>query len=347
MPIYISRALGGLKKFTSTSWAFFTGIIIVLVGFFANFTDYKQPDITVEITAVTTTSSDPVDVVRIPELSMVKEYLGIDGPFGFRLQGTRGPGLLVDEIDRQLLIATSQTNSEGADIDRQARLFDSLISNPKADQENQLNELEAGLSREPVITFNAGAGIPPDSKKTMSAVDRIQSASVRIRKLIESRRKNHAESTSKVLDAAKQWAAYKEKVLPNKARLSVTTAIGNQGSGATSLKPQGLLRANLGDGNYLDLPMRLSGYETSSELGVLPAKAFKVVRFQSDEVQSMNPADRQRYSTFLGNVSPATIYLTDVRGNKFASNSVPFSPGVYEQKVYDSLKQFASKAPTR
>jgi hypothetical protein len=127
----------------------------------------------------------------------------------------------------------------------------------------------------------------------------------------------------------------------------VTCAVGNRGAGATSIKPQALLRANLGDGNYLDLPMKLSGYDSSSDLAALPSQSFKVVRFQSEEVQSMNPADRQRFKTFLGNVSPATIYIADVRARTYPSNSVPFSPGVYEQKVYDSLKQFATKSGLR
>ncbi len=335
----LSSALKGAKGLIRASWQFFVGVIVALVAFFGNFTDYRRPDVSVEITAVTTTSSDPIDVVRIPELSTLREYLEIDGPRGLRLTVGRVPGLLADEIDRQLLIATNQTNSEGTEIERQARLLDSLISNPKPDLENQLIELEVAL--QPPFFERA----TPDAKKEETPAQRIDAAAKRIRKLLEGRRKSHGDSSVKAAEAAKQWSTYKDKVLPNKARLIVTTAIGNQGSGATSLKPQGLLRAHLGDGNYLDLPMRLSGYENSAELGVLPSRAFKVVRFQSDEVQSMNPADRQRYNTFLGNVSPATIYLTDVRGNKFASNSVPFSPGVYEQKVYDSLKQFATSKP--
>ena len=332
------------KRFIRASWQFFTGVIVALVAFFGNFVDYKQPDITVEITAVTTTSSDPIDVVRLPELGALKNFLELDGPIAFRPISGRAPGYLVSELDRQLLIATNQVTADGAEIERQARQLDSLISNPKQDQELQLNELEMQLQgrfgREPSEIF-------PESKKDRSSQGKSDVIVKRIRKLIETRRKAFTDATAKSVEAEHQWTGYKDKILPNKARLVVTCAIGNRGAGATSLKPQGLLRANLGDGNYLDLSMKLSGYETSSDLGVLSSQSFKVMRFQSDEVQSMNPADRQRYNTFLGNVSPATIYIADVRGKTYASNSVPFSPGVYEQKVYDSLKQFASKPAMR
>jgi hypothetical protein len=93
--------------------------------------------------------------------------------------------------------------------------------------------------------------------------------------------------------------------------------------------------------------MKLSGYESSQDLGVIQPHSYNIVRFQSDEVQSMTSADRQRYSTFLGNVSPATVYISDVNSKVYASNSVPFSPGVYEQKVYDLLKQFATEIGQR
>lgn len=344
MPNFLTSLWLRLKRVVGASWQFFTGVVITLIAFFGNFVDYKQPDLTVEVTAVTTSSSDPIDIIRIPELSSMKEFLELDGPLAFRMPTGRAPGFSVDEIDRQMIIAGSQVTAQGAEIDRQGRRLDSLVSNPGPDQEAQLTELAREL-RTPFDRDEEASSADP--KKPITVQEKIDSIVKQIRQLIESRRKSYAELTVKSSDAAKQWSIYKEKVIPNKARLVVTCAIGNRGAGATSLKPQGLLRANLGDGNYLDLSMRLKGYESSSEIGVLPSQAFKVVQFQSDEVQSMNPADRQRYDTFLGNVSPATIFVADVRGNIYSSNSVPFSPGVYEQKVYDTLKQFASKLAQR
>ncbi|MDI3383791.1 hypothetical protein ACFPPF_12755 [Xenophilus aerolatus] len=340
--ITLKNLLLQTKIAISKTWKFFAGGIVTLVAFFGNFMDYRQPAISVEITAVTTTSADPIDIIRITDLSLLKEMLDLTGPIGIiRLSSSTGrePGLPVDEIERQISIQTGNIQAEGTEIERHARNFDLIISGSKQDQETQLIELENLLTS----PFDRVAGNTPNDNSKLNPQEKVEALGKRIRKILETRRKTYAEKKSKAEEAIKQWSQYKEKILPNKARLILTAAIGNQGSGATSLKPQGLLRANLGDGNYLDLPMKLSGYENSGDLGVLPARAYKVMRYQSDEVQSMNPADRLRYSTFLGNVSPATLYITDVRGNQYASNSVPFSPGVYEQKVYDSLKQFASR----
>lgn len=137
------------------------------------------------------------------------------------------------------------------------------------------------------------------------------------------------------------WEKYKVE-LDTRKRLVVTCAIGNRGAGATSLKPQALFRANVASGHYLDFEMRLKGYDSTVDLASLPSESFKVVQFQSEEVRSMNASDQLRFKTFLSNASPTTLYVADVRGRTYASNAVPFAAGVYEQRVYDLLKQFAA-----
>jgi hypothetical protein len=336
---YLRSATSSLKRWVALSWQFFTGVIVALVAFAANFQDFKQPEVSVEITAVTTTSSEPVDLVRIPELSGLKAVLGTDRiPFAIGTD-SKNTGITPDEIDRQLLILNSQISSQAAEIDRLERQFTGIASNKSHDQENLLNDMVREL--QPFFSL----GNSPDAKNQTSQQERIDDLIQTVRKLVSEKQKQQNDLTSTTKEAERQWNNYKATVLPNKARLVVTCAIGNRGAGATSLKPQALFRANLGDGNYLDFPMKLSGYESSAEGASLQTQVYKVIRFQSDEVQSMAPADRERFKSFLGNASPATLFVSDVRGNTYFSNTVPFSPGVYEQKVYDSLKQFASRSP--
>jgi hypothetical protein len=177
---------------------------------------------------------------------------------------------------------------------------------------------------------------------TANEAENIENLKKQINKSLENKRKDKDARIGKYNLAQKQWSNYKELVMPNKVKLVITCAIGNQGSGATSIKPQALFRANLGAGNYLDFAMKMSGYDSSPDIASLSSQSYKVIRFESEEIQSMTNADRERFKSFLGNASPARIFISDVQGNVTASNSVPFSPGVYEQKMFDSLKQFAS-----
>ncbi|MCP3751623.1 hypothetical protein [Pseudomonas sp. SBB6] len=324
----INGIIKGTRGILRGLWGFFTGVVVSVIAFAANFTDFKQPDVTVEITSVTTTSSKPLDLARIPELSDLAVVLGIDSSRSFFFI-KQDNGIAVEEIQRQMQIRKSSFAATLAEMDRVERQVNSAVDSG-TDKENVLSNAIRRYSDMDFTPF------PGEGDKTQELLEIF-------RKTMKDNREKVAESIARFEKAEKQWAVYQDTTLPDLARLEVTAAIGNRGSGATSLKPQGLLRANLGDGNYLDVTMKLSGYEKSADMAELQSKTFKVVRFQSEELQSMNPADRQRFKTFLGNVSPATIYVADVRGKAYFSNSVPFSPGVYEQKVYDSLKQFATE----
>lgn len=337
----LQTALSKIKRLLAISWQFFTGVVVAIVAFATNFHDFKQPDVSVEITAVTSTSSEPIDLVRIPELSGLKAMIEGDG-FPLRLHvGDSGVGMTPDEIDRQLLILNGQVSSQASELDRIERQFTGIAANRTPDQETALNDLVMDISG-PFRFAN-----PSEAKKSISPQDRVDGLINEAKKQISERRNQQSDFAAKVKEAERQWSNYKANVLPSRARLVVTSAIGNRGAGATSLKPQALFRANLGDGNYLDFPMKLSGYEKSVDSSSLQTQVFKVLRFESDEVQSMAPADRERFKSFLGNASPATLFVSDVRGKTYSSNTVPFSPGVYEQKVYDSLKQFASQSLQR
>lgn len=329
-----------LIKYLQPVWKFFVGGVVVL-GVISTFKDLKQPDVTVEITSVATASSEPIDLMRVSDLAVVRDFINM-GPGLFPLSdvGAATPAMSVEEIDRQIQIAANRAMTRRDEMNSLVQRLDKALSSTTANKETLLEEIEQDNLFLPSIILD-----DPDTPIRRSPLTQEQKNDAtieRIRQQIAQRRKHSDLTMAKMSSAESRWAEYKEKILPNRARLVITAAIGNKGSGATAIKPLGILRANLGEGNYLDLPMKLSGYESSPDLGVIQPHSYKIIRLQSDEVQSMTSAERQRYVTFLGNVAPATIYMTDVNNEVFASNSVPFSPGVYEQKVYDLLKQFAS-----
>ena len=70
-------------------------------------------------------------------------------------------------------------------------------------------------------------------------------------------RDGRLQEREKLLTAAEaELTSYRERA-KNDAKIIVTAAISNAGDGATTLKPQALLRADLGQGNYLDLDLKI------------------------------------------------------------------------------------------
>lgn len=333
--------------FFMKTWQFFASVVVVFVVFLSQFHDFKSPDIVLEVTSVKATSSQPVELEKFPELSSLKDFIGNDYRTSI-FSITRGTGYSPEEIDRILFSGKSRIVSMGEEIDRAERKLGAAMSG--TDKKYILESLrdlgEELLDRVEETSF-FGASYRRVSKveygdSSVSVDEEIESTGRDIKRWLESRRKKKDSINAKYKEANRQWLDFKLNVMPSRTKLVIVCAIGNQGSGATSLKPQALFRANLGEGNYLDFPMKISDYDSSPEAATLDSHSYKVVRFESDEIQSMTAADRERFKAFLGNASPARIFISDVRGDVYASNSVPFSPGVYEQKMFDSLKQFAS-----
>lgn len=342
----VKPALAIMKNFIIKTWQFFASIVVVLVVFLSQFHDFKSPDIILEVTSVKATSSQPVDLVKFAELSSLKSLIANEDRTFYSQSKDRDYS--PEEIDRILLTHKNNIHSMTEDIEKSEKKLGSAMSG--ADQKSTLEtltNLDEDLEGTGGLRVLLGARSPQTATEDFTTEKKIETLRLSINQQLESKRKLRDSTNSKYKEANKQWADFKSNVMPSRAKLVITCAIGNQGSGATSLKPQALFRANLGEGNYLDFPMKMSDYDSSPEAATLQSQSYKVIKFESDEIQSMTAADRERFKAFLGNASPARIFISDVRGAVYASNSVPFSPGVYEQKMFDSLKQFASSTRTR
>lgn len=336
-----------VKDFLSKTWQFFASVVVVFVVFISQFHDLKSPSIILEVTSVNAISSQPVDLLKFPELSSLKSIFLEDNR---ALMMVNDRGYRPDEIDRMLLSQKNVIGSMTEEIDKWERKLGGTMSG--TDQKSKLEtlaNLEEEMSSSKLLN---SIFLRPNRSSTYFIENsdndkKIEVLLSSINKELDTKRKYRDSLSAKFKEADRQWIDFKLNIIPSRTKLVITCAIGNQGSGATSLKPQALFRANLGEGNYLDFPMRMSDYDSSPEAATLQAQSYKVVKFESDEIQSMTAADRERFKAFLGNSSPARIFVSDVRGEVYESNSVPFSPGVYEQKMFDSLKQFASSIKSR
>ncbi|WP_210668599.1 hypothetical protein [Pseudomonas protegens] len=345
----INLVFSVVKRLFVRTWQFFASVVVVLVVFLGQFHDLRSPDIVLEVTSVKATTSQPVDLVMFGELSSLRSLIAREE----RILDSRGRerDYYPEEIDRILLNYRNSLASMNIEIETSERKLGGTMS---ADDKKYTLDTLVALS-EDLSSFRgmsdliglSGRSLIKGEGEDFNIDKSIEMLRVSINHQLEAKRKQRDSLSAKYKDANKQWLDFKSNVMPNRAKLVITCAIGNQGSGATSLKPQALFRANLGEGNYLDFSMKMSDYDSSPEAATLQSQSYKVIKFESDEIQSMTAADRDRFKAFLGNASPARIFVSDVRGAVYASNSVPFSPGVYEQKMFDSLKQFASSKISR
>lgn len=336
----IGSAINLLKKLFVKTWQFFASVVVVVIVFLGQFHDFKSPDMLLEVTSVKATSSQPVDLIKLNELSSLK-YIFSDESSS--IIPRRDMEFSPEEIDRSLLIFKNRISSLSTEIDQTEKKL--AFGFPSADQKTTLSQLNDIYDNNTpnIRRFLMGMPIRSSSNgQDLSTEKKIENLKASITENLELNRRERDNLNNKYDQANKDWTEYKSTVMPSRTKLVITCAVGNQGSGATSLKPQALFRANLGEGNYLDFSMKMSDYDSSPEAATLQPQSYKVIKFESDEIQSMTAADRDRFKSFLGNASPARLFVSDVRGEVYASNSVPFSPGVYEQKMFDALKQFAS-----
>ncbi|MFE8726192.1 hypothetical protein [Aeromonas hydrophila] len=327
------RIIYGVLKKTVQIWV---GVVLATVTIFGFFYDFKSPDLKIEVTAISNGNDGVIDLIKEPGLSSIKEIISKPS---FSLLGMTDMGydrfvLSQDEISKKILMLKAEIVEEHEEVRRnEDELYKvSKISEPER-KYSAIKTLASSNLTIPPLPDEYDTEIKSDSTQLMLLVERD----------INRGRESLIKKEKQVKQIESDWGVYIENTLPNKARLTVTVAIGNSGSGATSLKPQALFRASIGDGNYLDFPMKLKGYDQgNSDNASFQPRSYKVVRFESEVVGSMTENDRDKFKMFLGNASPARLYVSDVRGNTYSSNSVPFSPGIYEQKAYDLLKQYAS-----
>jgi hypothetical protein len=337
----IGSIVSWLRNFFVKTWQFFASVVVVIIVFLSQFHDFKSPDMILEVTSVKATSSQPIDLIKLPELSSLKSVVGDDG---YSIIPRRDMEFSPEEIDRSLLIYKNRISSLSNEIDYTEKKL--ALGFTGADPKSILNQLSDMYDNDAPtwrrLIFSTTTPRSQVNLQDLSTEKKIDNLKVSIGESLEIKRRERENLNNKYNEANKDWTEFKSTVMPSRTKLVITCAVGNQGSGATSLKPQALFRANLGEGNYLDFSMKMSDYDSTPEAATLQPQSYKVIKFESDEIQSMTAADRDRFKSFLGNASPARLFVSDVRGEVYASNSVPFSPGVYEQKMFDALKQFAS-----
>jgi hypothetical protein len=323
MPAWMTSAFPKMKKWGLIAWSIVATVAAAaawIVGFTNNFFDLKQSNVSVEITGIEQVTSTAVDISASPDFKSLRKF------FSYQLLPGDNRKYTYDDMRQE--------------IDRQKQNL--------ADRQNELAKLRVKVQDRGLHTPPADA--PKDKKNPLDIFppsiefldpDEADLSDARLPKYLEDQEKYLHDKEAYINAAETEVANYKIKAERFDAKIVVTAAISNPGDGATTLKPQALLRTDLGQGNYLDISLKIANYGRG--VSEIKPRGTSVLTFESPSISRMSPEDQERFLNFFKNTSPTNLFIADVQGKYYKSNTIPFAQGIYEQKIYDGLKAYASE----
>jgi hypothetical protein len=315
----LSSLYSTLTSLVSYGWKFFAGGIVVVAAFSSNFIDLKQPRIAVEITEIEQVTSAQIDITASPEFANLRKIAG--GRFGYEFVAPTG--YKAEDMQKVINREKESVSDQKQDLVEKKKAFDK-ISRPAS----QGKEVKASV--EPLILLE------------QEGYDISHLSYDQAKKVVDDITAKIEQRDQLIAAAEAEVKTYRERAEKTDAKIIVTAAVSNSGDGATTLRPQALLRTDLGQGNYLDIGVKITNYVAG--VGEIKARGTSVLTFESQPISSMAPADRERFLSFFKNTSPTNLFVVDVRGGYHKSNTIPFAQGIYEQKIVDGLKTFASRS---
>jgi hypothetical protein len=159
-------------------------------------------------------------------------------------------------------------------------------------------------------------------------------------KRVSALKSKQADLHSSLPEAKRKIEELKTKFVREKSLFSITAALVNSGKSTVSIKRPTLLRVYIGSGNYVDLPLTLKSYESSSEVN---EHATKVVSFTSDEISNFPKADQDLINNYWQQSVNSILFVEDILGVIHASNAIAFSEGLYQKQIRDRLTAEASR----
>lgn len=322
----LKRIVEFLRAVSGALWKFFVGGVIVAVGFFSNFFDLRQPLIAIEITEIQQKTSADIDVQSSPSFTKFRELMSGDFDYRYNSQYLDG------DIFKSLQTSHNRRAQEISDEERTLITLRASAEKIPRNTKSKLSENERTMARH-AEGDKAIWGRYKDSLLANMSYDEA--------KQLLDRQQSKVESNHLLLKRAQEEIeVFRTKSEKTDAKIVVTAAITNSGDGSITLKPQALLRTDLGQGNYLDINLKILSPERNSEI---KPRGASIATFQSPPISQMAPQDQERFLSFFKNTSPTNPFVVDVRNNYHRSNTIPFAQGIYEQKIFDGLKGYASQ----
>jgi len=326
-------------SYVRQNWlAFFSAFVLGLAFPLWKMFVYETPDISVEVTEVDKTAeSVRVDITRDPAFKPLFEGR-FTLPLGVDAEGsTTTRGVDLNQLERLLDSRKDAIEREESRLPDQRRVLEELKNSQRFDLQ-AATRLNAPLV--PEVDFDA---IVFRDNKPQEVEQLKQKFVARLTKDLEEREKNLADRKKAYEVARGAFALRQQQANLKLAKISLKCAISNSGAGAISLRPQAFLRVYLGGNNYVDVELNMKAYDTK---GDMQPKSSRIVTYESDPLEKFRESDQDKINTYFKQNVPAALFIIDINGRVYQSNTVPFAQGLYQQSVFDRLRSEASKRKT-
>lgn len=155
--------------------------------------------------------------------------------------------------------------------------------------------------------------------------------------------KQRSDFIRKIPEIENQVKEIKKSIEDNLTIIEVSTVVVNSGKSSVSLRSQALLRVDIGDNNFIELPMKMLEFDSNSEI---PSQGAKVIKYTSKKLNELQKQDQETVINYWGQVAPSTLYVMDMFRKVHKTESIVFSSGLYEKTIYEYLKTESKKKAT-
>jgi len=321
------------KAWLSGKWKLVTPALLVAIAIPLWQTYWVQtPDVHIEVTQV---DRKPLDAAR-------QVVMRADDSFRF-LAEPRFMGFIPDssaavdiaDVDRMVNDFERDTVNSGQEriATMQKQLDDLSNETVNWDTIKQLND----PTEEPEVTRRDFDAKQHDATYIADLVKRLKE---RLRSAVKTRSEALAKAKDNLARARERLKSVNEQLDKSEARVRVGAAVSNAGRGAISLRREGVLRVFLGTNNYIDVELTIDEYSQNADL---QPKHSRIVTLSSKPTKELDLAAQERIRSYWGQNVPAKLFVTDIDGKIYASDTFPFAQGLYQQLIYDRLKAAAAQ----
>lgn len=323
----MSKVIAFLRKNWVAIVGALAGLALGVVGSYIDKFYLDRPDLSVEINSIE--KKVPDNFTLPPEQNKLIQDMGellfTDDPVTnlkeYYVSSEDGK-FRMEDLDKILEVLKDKRDREfQRDIEKHASFL------------KQLNSLRPGsAARELPREFLYSVDIGPSDILTETARQALIDNSESAVRTLETQRSEYARR----LPELEQTLA---RIKENLSTIEVSTVVVNLGKSGVSLKSQALLRVQIGDNNFIELPMRMLDFDSKSEI---PTQGARVIRFASRQMDDLEREDKDAVHRYWGQAVQSTLFLLDIFNQTHKTKAIVFSSGLYEKNTYNHLKE-ASK----
>jgi len=341
----LGTGLGYLIAYVSGSQPSFVPLISAVLGLAVAFLGplwqaifINAPKLSVELTAIKRTISQTAapSVSDDPELAILYRRSRLPYPSERLFFVDEGPTLSSRRSSRRPTLS---------DLDE---LFQSAKQSLR-ELPAQIEERKAELARVASLTPSSfskydcdilNRPIDPEVEYDPAHVeDNISAFTKAYQERLAEMEKRYADLQSGMPAAERKIEIIRRNLTEESSLFTISASLVNSGRSNTAIKVPALLRVSIGEGNYIDIKLTLKDFEDKSEI---TANGTRIVIFDSEEISSLPEEDRKLINTYWGQSVRSNLFIEDIHGRIYSSNSIAFAEGLYQKIIYDRLGRAAS-----